>query len=118
MDKFDYKKKYKELYLPKKKPQIIEAPEMLFIQVEGKGNPHTEESYKRALEILYGLSFTIKMSKMSDRQPEGYFYYVVPPLEGLWWAEGAAFDGRNFVRCKACMLQGRPVLSGYAYRPL
>lgn len=95
MEKLDYKKEYKELYLPKKKSQIIEVPEMTFIQVEGKGNPNTSESYQNALGILYGLSFTIKMSKMSGRQPDGYFEYVVPPLEGLWWTEGQLFDGVN-----------------------
>lgn len=95
MGKIDYKKEYKDLYMPKKKPSIIEVPEMVFIMVDGRGNPNTSESYKNALEILYGLSFTIKMSKMSGTQPEGYFDYVVPPLEGLWWADDAAFDGQN-----------------------
>lgn len=95
MEKLDYKKEYKELYLPKKKPHIIEVPEMTFIQVEGSGDPNTSESYQKAIEILYGLSFTIKMSKMSGRQPEGYFEYVVPPLEGLWWTKGELFDGIN-----------------------
>ena len=95
MEKLDYKKAYKDLYLPKKKPSVIEVPEMTFIQVKGKGNPNTSESYKKAMEILYGLSFTIKMSKMSGREPEGYFEYVVPPLEGLWWVEDEAFDGKN-----------------------
>lgn len=94
-EKLDYKKAYKELYMPKRKPQIIEVPEMVFIQVQGKGNPNTSEAYKRAIEILYGLSFSIKMSKMSGQQPEGYFEYVVPPLEGLWWVEDEAFDGKN-----------------------
>lgn len=93
--KLDYKKAYKELYQPGKKPQMIDVPEMTFIQVEGKGNPNTSEDYKRAMEILYGLSFTIKMSKMSGKQPEGYFEYVVPPLEGLWWVEDETFDGKN-----------------------
>lgn len=95
MEKLDYKKEYKELYLPKKKPHIIEVPEMTFIQVEGSGDPNTSESYQKAIEILYGLSFTIKMSKMSGRQTEGYFEYVVPPLEGLWWTKGELFDGIN-----------------------
>ena len=95
MGKVDYKKEYKDLYMPKKKPSIIEVPEMVFIMVDGRGNPNTSESYKNAMEILYGLSFTIKMSKMSGTQPEGYFDYVVPPLEGLWWVDDAAFDGYN-----------------------
>lgn len=95
MTKIDYKKEYKDLYMPKKKPSIIDVPEMAFIMVDGRGNPNTAESYKNALEILYGLSFTIKMSKMSGTQPEGYFDYVVPPLEGLWWLEDKNFDGQN-----------------------
>lgn len=92
-NKLDYKKEYKDLYLPKKKPMLIDVPEMLFIQVSGEGDPNTSKTYEQALEILYGLSFTIKMSKMSQRQPEGYFDYVVPPLEGLWEADGEGYDG-------------------------
>lgn len=95
MEKFDYKKEYKDLYQPKTKPSIIEVPEMIFIAIDGKGDPNTSGEYKEALEILYGLSFTIKMSKMSGTQPEGYFEYVVPPLEGLWYVDDAKFDGTN-----------------------
>lgn len=95
MEKFDYKKEYKDLYQPKTKPSIIEIPEMIFIAIDGKGDPNTSDEYKEALEILYGLSFTIKMSKMSGTQPEGYFEYVVPPLEGLWYVDDAKFDGTN-----------------------
>lgn len=94
-NKVDYKKVQKELYQPKKKPVIINVPEMIFIMVDGKGNPNTSEEYKSAIEILYGLSFGIKMSKMKGNQPEGYFEYVVPPLEGLWRVEGCQFDGKN-----------------------
>ncbi|MBO5209879.1 MAG: GNAT family N-acetyltransferase [Lachnospiraceae bacterium] len=93
--KLDYKKEYKVLYQPATKPSIIDVPEMIFIAVDGKGNPNTCEAYKEAMEILYGLSFTIKMSKMSGTQPEGYFEYVVPPLEGFWTVEGISFDGIN-----------------------
>lgn len=95
MEKFDYKKEYKDLYQPKTKPSIIEIPEMTFIAIDGKGDPNTSDEYKEALEILYGLSFTIKMSKMSGTPPEGYFEYVVPPLEGLWYVDDAKFDGTN-----------------------
>mgnify|MGYP003295846539 CR=1 FL=1 len=95
MDKFDYKKEFKELYQPKTKPSVIDVPEMIFIAVDGKGDPNTCDEYKQALEILYGLSFAIKMSKMNGTQPKGYFEYVVPPLEGLWYMEDAAFDGLN-----------------------
>lgn len=95
MEKLDYKKAYKELYQPSAKPSIIDVPEMTFIAVDGSGDPNTSSEYKEALELLYGLSFSIKMSKMSGSQPEGYFEYVVPPLEGLWFAEAVAFDGLN-----------------------
>lgn len=95
MEKLDYKKEYKDLYQPKTKPSIIEVPEMIFIAIDGKGNPNTSSEYKEALKILYGLSFTIKMSKMSGTQPEGYFEYVVPPLESLWYVDDAKFDGTN-----------------------
>ena len=94
---FDYKKEYKDLYMPKATPGIIDVPAMLYIMVDGKGDPNTSEAYKNAMEILYGLSYSIKMSKMSGTQPEGYFEYVVPPLEGLWWGEGGYFDGTNVV---------------------
>lgn len=95
MEKLDYKKEYKDLYQPKKTPSVIDVPEMTFITVEGKGNPNACTEYKNALEILYGLSFTIKMSKMNGTQPEGYFEYTVPPLEGLWFCDGIFFDGMN-----------------------
>jgi hypothetical protein len=93
MSAFDFKKEYKDLYIPKTKATIIDVPEMRFIMVDGKGDPNTSEFYKTALEVLYGLSYTIKMSKMGSSLPEGYFDYVVPPLEGLWWFEGNTFDG-------------------------
>lgn len=93
--KLDYKKEYKDLYQPPIRPSIIQVPEMIFLAVDGRGNPNTSWEYAQALEILYGLSFTIKMSKMSGQQPEGYFEYVVPPLEGLWHVEDALFDGIN-----------------------
>lgn len=84
----DYKKEYKDLYLPKNKPAIIDIPEMRFVTVEGKGNPNDKNGeYSKAMEILYGIQYTIKMSKMGSSQPDGYFDYVVPPLEGLWWFE-------------------------------
>ena len=94
---FDFKKEYKDLYLPKSKPCVIDVPEMVFIMVDGKGNPNTCEAYKNAMEILYGLSYSIKMSKMSGTQPKGYYEYVVPPLEGLWWGEDEYFDGKNII---------------------
>ena len=86
---FDYKKEYKEFYLPRKQPGLIIVPPMHFIAVRGKGDPNVEDSsYKRSIGLLYGIAYTIKMSKMGDHRIEGYFEYVVPPLEGLWWQEG------------------------------
>ena len=95
-NKMDYKKEYKDLYLPKTKPMIVDVPKMTFIMVDGKGNPNAEDrEYQNAINVLYGLSYVIKMSKMSGKQPEGYFEYVVPPLEGLWWVDDEKFDGLN-----------------------
>lgn len=92
--KLDYKKEYKDLYVPKTNPSIISVPPMNFIMVEGTGDPNAEDGlYAQALEVLYGLSYSIKMSKMGNHVPEGYFEYVVPPLEGLWWLEGYNFSG-------------------------
>lgn len=86
---FDYKKEYKEFYMPKNRPGIIEVPSMNFIAVRGKGDPNVEGGeYKESIGLLYGIAFTIKMSKMGDHRIEGYFDYVVPPLEGFWWQEG------------------------------
>lgn len=98
MEKLDYKKAYKDLYQPAAKPALIDVPEMIFFAVDGEGDPNTCPEYKEALEMLYGLSFTVKMSKLNGSQPEGYFEYVVPPLEGLWYLNsdnGVAFDGLN-----------------------
>ena len=86
---FDYKKEYKEFYLPKDKPSFVTVPPMNYIAVRGKGDPKAESGeYKEANALLYGIAFTIKMSKKSRHQIEGYFDYVVPPLEGFWWQEG------------------------------
>ena len=85
---FDYKKEYKEFYQPKKKPSMVEVPEMRYIAVRGEGDPNEEGgAYKEAIGLLYAIAFTIKMSKMGSYHIEGYFDYVVPPLEGLWWQE-------------------------------
>ena len=88
---FDFKKEYKEFYLPKAKPQIITVPKMNYIAVRGEGDPNAEDSeYKQSIGILYGIAFTIKMSRRSDHQIEGFFDYVVPPLEGFWEQNGIA----------------------------
>lgn len=85
---FDYKKEYKEFYLPKKKPSIIEIPEMNYIAVRGKGNPNAENGeYKKSIGMLYAIAFTIKMSYKGSHKIDGYFEYVVPPLEGFWWQD-------------------------------
>lgn len=86
---FDFKKEYKEFYMPPKKPSLVTVPKMNYIAVRGQGDPNPEESeYKQAIGLLYGIAFTIKMSKMGSHKIDGYFDYVVPPLEGFWWQEG------------------------------
>lgn len=88
---FDYKKEYKEFYMPPKKPGIVTIPKMNYVAVRGKGDPNVEDGeYKQAMGLLYGIAFTIKMSYMGSHKIEGYFPYVVPPLEGLWWQEESA----------------------------
>lgn len=85
---FDYKKVYKEFYMPKKKPGIVEIPKMNYIAVRGKGNPNDENGeYKSSIGLLYAIAFTIKMSYKGTHKIDGYFEYVVPPLEGFWWQE-------------------------------
>lgn len=94
---FDYKKEYKEYYLPKARPEVVRVPEMRFVAVQGAGDPNEEGGeYKKAIEMLYAMAYTIKMSKMGTHKMEGYFDFVVPPLEGLWWQEGVdGFDYGN-----------------------
>jgi len=85
---FDYKKEYKEFYLPKNKPQIIEIPKMNYIAIKGKGNPNDENGeYQKALQVLYPIAYALKMSYKGDYKINGFFEYVVPPLEGFWWQE-------------------------------
>ena len=86
---FDYKKEYEEFYLPKSKPEIVTVPPMNFIAVRGVGDPNEEGgAYKASIGLLYGVAFTIKMSKLGDHRIDGYFDYVVPPLEGFWRQNG------------------------------
>ncbi|MBF0746356.1 GyrI-like domain-containing protein [Gemella sp. 19428wG2_WT2a] len=86
---FDYKKEYKELYLPKKQPTIVRVPKMNYIAVRGSGDPNEENGdYREALSLLYAIAYTIKMSKNTSYKMEGYFDFVVPPLEGFWWQDG------------------------------
>ena len=86
---FDFKKEYKEFYMPKNKPGIVTVPSMNYIAVRGQGDPNQEDGeYKQSIALLYGIAYTIKMSKLGDHRIEGYFDYVVPPLEGFWWQDG------------------------------
>ena len=88
---FDYKKEYKEFYMPKAKPEIVTVPKMNYIAVRGSGDPNAEGGeYKAAIGLLYAIAFTIKMSKKGNHKIDGYFDYVVPPLEGFWWQDGVA----------------------------
>ena len=85
---FYYKKEYKEFYMPKNKPSIVNLPKMNYISVRGKGNPNDENGeYKNSIGLLYAIAFTIKMSYKGPYKIDGYFEYVVPPLEGFWWQE-------------------------------
>lgn len=96
---FDYKKEYKEFYLPPQTPGIVTVPTMNFLAVRGQGDPNEEGgTYKQAIGMLYAVAFTIKMSKMGKHKLEGYFDYVVPPLEGLWWQDG--IQGVDYTRKK------------------
>lgn len=86
---FDFKKEYKEFYMPKSKPEIITVPKMHYIAVRGTGNPNEEGgAYQQAVGVLYAVAYTLKMSYKTDYRIQGFFEYVVPPLEGFWWQEG------------------------------
>ena len=88
---FDFRKEYKEFYMPKDKPGLVTVPPMNYIAVCGHGDPNQEGGeYKQSIGLLYGIAYTIKMSKKGSRQIDGYFDYVVPPLEGFWWQDGVA----------------------------
>ncbi|QNM04381.1 GyrI-like domain-containing protein [Qiania dongpingensis] len=96
MDKTDYKKIYMELYLPGRSPVLVNVPPIPFIMIDGQGNPNDADGeYAQAVSLLYALSYAIKMNKTGDHVPEGYFEYVIPPLEGLWSFRGTkeAFSG-------------------------
>lgn len=86
---FDFKKEYKEFYLAKNEPQIVLVPPMNYVAVRGTGDPNEEGgAYKAAIAVLYAVSYTIKMSKLGDHRIDGYYDFVVPPLEGFWWQDG------------------------------
>lgn len=93
---FDFKKEYKEFYMPKNQPSIVEVPKMNYIAVRGQGNPNDETGeYKQSIALLYGIAFTIKMSYKGTYKIAGFFEYVVPPLEGFWWQDGRK-DGIDY----------------------
>jgi len=92
---FDFKKEFKKFYRPSENPEIIEIPKMNFIAVRGKGNPNEKDGeYQKAVEMLYGVAYTLKMSYKTEYKIEGFFEYVVPPLEGLWWQENV--ENKNY----------------------
>ena len=97
---FDYKKEYKEFYMPSGEPAIIEIPKMDFIAVQGRGDPNAEDGeYGKAMNLLYGVAYTLKMSYKGDHKINGFFEYAVPPLEGLWWQDG--IEGVDYSRKEA-----------------
>ena len=104
---YDFKKEFRELYRPSGKPSVVTVPPMSYVAVRGKGNPNAEGGeYQNALPLLYGVAYTIKMSKKGPREIEGYFDFVVPPLEGFWWQDRtdgeidyARKDDFNFISC-------------------
>ncbi len=86
---FDFKKEYKEFYLPKNLPELVDVPDMNYVAVRGTGNPNEEGgAYQQAISVLYAVSYTLKMSYKGNHKIEGFFEYVVPPLEGFWWQDG------------------------------
>ncbi len=92
---FDFKKEFKELYMPKNKPVIVTVPMANYIAVRGKGDPNQSDGdYQSAISVLYAVAYTLKMSYKSDYKIEGFFEYVVPPLEGFWWQDGV--DGVDY----------------------
>ena len=113
---FDYKKEYKEFYMPKGTPSIVTVPKMNYIAVRGSGNPNDADGeYKQAIGLLYGIAFTIKMSKKEDHQIDGYFDYVVPPLEGFWWQDGV-YLGKLFTQKELILGFTRKILKMNIFR--
>ena len=92
---FDFKKEYKEFYMPKNKPEIVNVPKANYIAMKGKGDPNEESgAYQQAISVLYAIAYTLKMSYKTDYKIDGFFEYVVPPLEGFWWQDGV--DGVDY----------------------
>ncbi len=115
---FDFKKEYREFYLPKNMPEIVTVPAANFIAVRGSGNPNEEDgAYQKALAVLYVVAYTLKMSYKTDYRIEGFYDYVVPPLEGFWWQEGT--DAINYAdKSGFCWISSRRrILNGRSKRP-
>lgn len=92
---FDFKKEYKEFYLPKNKFEIVNVPKASYIAVRGKGNSNDEDGdNKKSINVLYSIAYTLKTSYKTDYKIEGFFDYAVPPLEGFWWQKG--IDGVDY----------------------
>ena len=92
---FDFKKEYREFYMPGSRPEIVDVPRMNYVAVRGRGNPNEEGgAYQRAMGVLYTVAYTLKMSYKTDHRIEGFYEYVVPPLEGFWWQDGV--DGIDY----------------------
>lgn len=112
---FDFKKEYKEFYMPKNKPEIVTVPKANYIAVREKGNPNEiDGAYQQAISILYAVAYTLKMSYKTEHKIEGFFEYVVPPLEGFWWqdnvdgidyADKAAFNWISVIRLPEFVIQ-------------
>ena len=96
---FDFKKEYKEFYMPKNKPEIVTVPKANYIAVRGKGDPNEADgAYQKAIQVLYAVAYTIKMSYKTDYRIQGFYEYVVPPLEGFWWqgnVEGVDYSDKS-----------------------
>ena len=88
---FDFKAEYKQLYRPSEEPSLVEVPSSTFIMLDGAGDPN-DKHFEESVQMLYSMAYTLKMSKKAGHQPAGYFEYVMPPLEGLWWTDDGAFD--------------------------
>ena len=113
---FDFKKEYKEYYVPPRKPTLVDIPSMNFLAVAGLGDPNEADgAYSRAMNLLYGVAYTLKMSYKGEHRIDGFFEYVVPPLEGFWWQDGgssvdysrkAAFEWISLIRLPDFMTHG------------
>ena len=108
---FDFKREYKEFYMPKNRPEIVTVPKANYIAVRGKGNPNEEGgAYQQAIGVLYAVAYTLKMSYKTDHRIDGFFEYVVPPLEGFWWQENT--DGVDYNDKSAFISSQKRILNG------